>query len=55
MIRLLPRMDTPIAQWVPSQRTYEIFASEGMDDYIGCADTIPECREIARDWLKGWE
>jgi len=31
---------------------YEIFASEECDDYIGCADTLPEARLVATDWAR---
>jgi hypothetical protein len=31
---------------------YELFASEAADDYIGCADTLKEAREIAQWWFE---
>ena len=35
-----------------SAEVYELFASSAGDDYIGCADTIQEAKQIASDWFK---
>lgn len=35
---------------------WEIFLSEDGDDYIGCADSLREAREMGKAWIKemGW-
>jgi hypothetical protein len=33
---------------------YELFASKEADDYIGCADTLEEARQVAREWAEFW-
>lgn len=30
---------------------YELFASDTGQDYIGCADSLSECRAIANEWI----
>lgn len=38
-------------KWDSSAEVYELFASEGADDYLGCADTVSEARKVAREWF----
>lgn len=38
-------------KWDESAEVYELFASEDGDDYIGCADTLVEAAQVARDWF----
>jgi len=41
--------------WVHHDQTaevYELFASADGDDYIGCADTLAEARQVAREWFE---
>jgi hypothetical protein len=39
------------AHFDDSAKVYELFASDTGGDYIGCADTLPECRKLAREWF----
>ncbi len=46
--------DMGIEAWVrfdASAELYEVFASAECDDYIGCADTMREAHEVARQWF----
>lgn len=53
MIRLNPSnsRDKTVAVYDQTADVYEIFADADCDSYIGCADTVAECRRIAQDWL----
>jgi hypothetical protein len=51
MTRLTPDLDGPVAVYDRSASVWEIFASPAADDYIGCADTLPECRQIVLEWI----
>lgn len=39
------------AIWDATAEVWELFASPEGDDYIGCADTIPEAQQVAREWF----
>lgn len=39
------------AQYDETAAVIELFASEEMSDYIGCADTLPQARALARAWI----
>jgi hypothetical protein len=32
-------------------QVWELFADNHGEDYIGCADTISEARQVAREWF----
>ena len=37
------------AIWGATAEVWELFASKEGDDYIGCADTMPEAKKVARE------
>lgn len=39
-------------KWDEGAEVYELFASEGADDYLGCADTLQEARKFAREHFR---
>lgn len=46
--------DMGLEAWAKFDETaevFEVFASKDCDDYIGCADTVTECRMVAREWF----
>lgn len=48
-----PKQDLEVwAKWDDSADVFELFASESGEDYIGCADDLPEARKIAREWAQ---
>lgn len=52
MIRLFPKdnRNRTVAVFDTDAKVYEIFADRACDSYIGCADTIPEAKEISQNW-----
>lgn len=38
-------------KWDSSADVYELFTSEEARECIGCADTLSEAREVAKEWL----
>lgn len=40
------------ARWDEGAEVWEIFASDTGGDYIGCADTIEEAKDAARDYFE---
>ena len=43
------------AQFDDTASVWEIFASDTGEDYIGCADSIPEARAVASAWFAEFE
>lgn len=39
-------------KWDGEACVYELFASDDGSDYIGCADTASEARQVAREWFQ---
>ena len=39
------------AHYDHTAEVYELFASEDAIDYVGCADTLAEARQIGRNWV----
>lgn len=55
MKKIMTFPDMGLEAWIQydhSAGIYEIFASEDGDDYIGCGDSIDECKKYAREWAE---
>jgi len=55
LVRVAPNdsRNLTVIRFDSDAEVYEVFADKDCDSYLGCADTIQEARQIARDWLNG--
>jgi len=54
MNRLFPRdgRNLTVAVFDETAKVFEVFADKDCDSYLGCADTLPEAKRIALEWIE---
>lgn len=55
LLQSFPDMGREVwAKWDEAAEIYELFLSQEADDYVGCANSVPDARKVARDLANEW-